>query len=347
MEKIGFKILHTFFGLEPSLLKQEKLYNSKSNWIYIFFAIAFALFLYSILYLTIKQISYEQKWYLLALFCIVPFFTFYSLISFSFIGWRYSKSRGNKVAEIFALILRSSIQLIVFTILSVLSTVLLYEDLGKQQIDERKKGLIEAYVKLNNQKKQETLRPFENSLLKIQNNLDINLVESKQSGLRLVEKQYYNNQINIFSFKIDSIKELISITEEKLELEANKSLAKINSDLEQNNFFFIKLIKALEDNRFYIISASYILFLLVFNTAFYKRFLSKSSDYFNLDIMLQERLIEQESTPVINHTKSYLKSKFNYNYKPPLSQSEIQELIEKRRIFKNKETLIEKLKSVD
>lgn len=347
MEKIGFKILHTFFGLEPSLLKQEKLYNSKSNSIYIFFAIAFALLLYCILYLTIKEIAYEQQWYLVALFCIIPFFAFYSLITFSFIGWRYSKSRGNKAAEVFTLILRSSIQLIVFLMLSVLSTVLLYEDLGKEQINERKKGLIESYIKLNDQKKQETLRPFENSLVKVQNNLDINLVESKQSGLRLVEKQYYNNQIKILSLKRDSIKELISTTKERLELKANKLLAEINSDLEQNNFFFIKLIKALEDNRFYIISASYILFLLVFNTAFYKRFLSKSSDYFNLDILLQERLIEQESTPVINHTKSYLKSKFNYNYKPPLSKSEIQELIEKKRIFKNKENLIEKLKSVD
>lgn len=347
MEKLGFKILHAFFGLEPILLKQEKLYNSKSNSIYILFAIAYVIFLYCIFYLTIKEVTYDQKWFLLALFCLIPSFAFYSLISFSFISWRYSKSRENKGERVFTLILRSSIQLIVIIVISVLSTVLLFEDLGEQQIIERKKELIESYNKLNDQKEQERLRPFENALVKIQNNLDISLVESKKGGLRLVEKQYYNNQIKILFNKRDSLSELISTTKEKLKLESEKSLSKINSELEKNNFFFIKLIRALEDNRFYIILSVFILFLLIFNTAFYKRFLSESSDYFNLDILLQERLIEQESVPVINHTKKYLKSNFNYNYKPPLSQKEIQKLIEKKRVIKNKENLIEKLKSVD
>ena len=347
MEKLGFKILHTFFGLEPNLLRQEKLYNSKTNSIFIFFAISFIILLYGILYLVIEQITNNQKWYLVALFCTIPFFAFYSLISFSFVGWRYSKYRGNKAAEIFTLILRGSIQLIIFIMLSVFTTVLLYEDLGREQINERKKGLIESYIKLNDQKKQETLRPYQNTLIKIQNDLDLNIVESKQVKLRLVEKQYYNNQIKALSFKRDSIKELISNSKEKLELEAKTALAEVNSDLEQNNFFFVKLIKALEDNRFYVISAVYVVFLIVFNVSFYRRFLSKNSDYFNLDVLLQEQLLNQESTPIINHTKAYLKSNFNYNYKPPLSQNEIKDLIAKKKIFKNKESLIEKLKSVD
>ena len=83
----------------------------------------------------------------------------------------------------------------------------------------------------------------------------------------------------------------------------------------------------------------------MFNISYYRRFLSVESDYFNIDILLQEKLLDQQAKPVADHTSKFLLDKFNYKYSPPLSEQEIKLLKKKQREFKNKEDFIEILKN--
>jgi len=329
------------------LLAQEKKYNTKSNLIYILFSIVFCCALFAILYLTISTLFIDQKWYINTAICVLPFYAFYTLISFSFVGWRYGKIRANKFAEIFTFIIRGSIQIVVLILLCVLSNVLLFEDLGSSEVAQRKNDILKSHEALINQSKSEELRPIESALNTVSEELKATLMDSKKTDMREVEIQYFENQIALLTQRKDSISEIFTNLNEKLDADGLDYLEKIAKEVEKGSFFFIRLKYALRDNRFYVISGLCIFLLILFNISFYRRFLSTSSDYFNLNQLLQKKLLDRELTPVIEHTKDYLKRRFNYSYHPPLSPEEIIQLKGKVKQYKTKNALVEKLKSAN
>ena len=329
------------------LLVQEKKYNTKSNLLYILFPIVFCCILFGVLYLTTSTLFTDQKWYIITAICVLPFYAFYTLISFSFIGWRYGKIRANKFVQSFTFILRGSIQIIVLTLLCVLSYALFFKDLGSSEIAYRKNDILKSHETLINQSRSEKLRPIETALNFVNEELSSTLVRSKKSNLRKVERQYFENQISLLTKRRDSVSDILSNLNKKFEADRLKYLQKITSEVEKNTFFFIRLKYALQDIRFYFISGVCIILFILFNRSFYKRFLSVKSDYFNLNQLLHQKLLDQELTPIVEHTKDYLIKRFNYHYQPPLSTEEVQELKEKVKQYKSKDTLIEKLKSVD
>ena len=345
MKDIGKKILYHFFGLETKILETEIQYNSKSNTIYIVFPIIFSIVLYSTLFLTIDKLLYNKHWAIVSFISLVPFLVFYTLLSFSFISWKYGKDRGGKWSNIFTLILRSSIQLITLLFISSILTVIIFNDFGAEEIKQKKESILSTFIQIETQKNNEILKPLLESKNNIIKQLNNNFEYSTKENLRKVEEQYYKNQILKLTKSKDSIEAILESKTNYLLSLAKKNKLKYLKDLETNSFYFISLKNALESKRFYFITSIFIITLILFNISYYKRFLSIESDYYNIDILLQEKLITQEGEPIIEHTKKFLKTKFNYNYNPPLNEIEIKKLLSKKTPFKDKNSLIEKLKN--
>ena len=345
MKDIGKKILYHFFGLETKVLETEIQYNSKSNTIYIVFPIIFSIVFYSTLFLTIDKLLYNKHWAIISFISLVPFLVFYTLLSFSFISWKYGKDREGKWSNIFTLILRSSIQLITLLFISSILTVIIFNDFGADEIKQKKESILSTFIQIETQKNNEILKPLLESKNNIIKQLNNNFEYSTKENLRKVEEQYYKNQILKLTKSKDSIEAILESKTNYLLSLAKKNKLKYLKDLETNSFYFISLKNALESKRFYFITSIFIITLILFNISYYKRFLSIESDYYNIDILLQEKLITQEGEPIIEHTKKFLKTKFNYNYNPPLNEIEIKKLLSKKTPFKDKNSLIEKLKN--
>lgn len=345
MKDIGKKILYHFFGLETKILETETQYNNKSNATYIAFPIIFSIVFFSTLFLTIDKLLYNKHWAIISFISLVPFLVFYTLLSFSFISWRYGKDRENKWSNIFTLILRSSIQLIILLFISSILTVIIFNDFGVNEIKQKKETILSTFIQIETQKNNEILSPLletKNNIIKQLNN-DIEYLTKE--NLRKVEEQYYKNQILKLTKSKDSIEAILELKTNNLLSIAEKNKLKYLKDLESNSFYFISLKNALESKRFYFIASVFIIIMILFNISYYKRFLSEESDYYNIDMLLQEKLIAQEGEPIIEHTKGFLKNKFNYNYNPPLNEVEIKKLLSKKTPFKDKSSLIEKLKN--
>lgn len=345
LNQIKHKILSIFYGLEGKVLDTEKKHSSGSTLIFLLFPIIFSFGFYYLIFISAREILIDFHWSLCALFSFLPFYAFYSLISFSYISWKYGKERGGKITNFITMILRSFIQVFIVFFIASLITVQIDTSIAAGDIKMRKSLLVNVFKNKEKRNINEYLRESRSKYDKVIELISINTDNSLKSSLRKVEKQYYINVLEKLNLRKDSLGSILANDKKKLDKLSQERINSYINNLQENTFYFVRFISALKEKSFYVLAFILTTIVIMFNISYYRRFLSVESDYFNIDILLQEKLLDQQAKPVADHTSKFLLDKFNYKYSPPLSDQEIKLLKKKQREFKNKEDFIEILKN--
>ena len=345
LNQIKYKILNIFYGLEGKVLDTEKKYSSGSTFIFLLFPVIFSFGFYYLIFISAREILIDFHWSVCAIFSFLPFYAFYSLISFSYISWKYGKERGDKITNLITMILRSFIQVFIVFFIASLITVQIDSSLAAGEIEKRKSLLVNTFKNQEKRNINELLRENRNKYDNVVDLISINNENALKPSLRKVEKQYYTNVLEKLNLRKDSLSLILANAEKKLNKQSQERIKSYTNSLQENTFYFVRFISALTENSFFVLAVILTTLVIMFNISYYRRFLSVESDYFNIDILLQEKLLDQQAKPVADHTSKFLLDKFNYKYSPPLSEQEIKLLKKKQREFKNKEDFIEILKN--
>ena len=335
MQKINLFILNHILGLDPYVLKQEKEKGSDSGIFFSIFTFSFLLILFLTIFKSVEAILYDLHNVFVLIISLIAFLPFYNIFSFALISWRSHNSYlRNEDRNKFSYITSTVVTLLIrciFLYLTLglfigLSYTLLNQKMASQDIQEFKKSLISDYEddlkqQIEIDKKIDGREYFD--VLNEINKLDLNITSSNS---KIDSLSYLSLKKPLITRK-NSLAKQIEVIEIKLLTASNRKLKKYKEEINKNPFFLKSLIILSNSSSFLsylgIISAVFGVFMFLF----WWRFIRSNSTYFKIDNHLHKNAINLTSTPIIESTIEYVKTKFNYDYKTdfPIEQEGVED----------------------